>query len=836
MSDNAFRPGIFGSGVWAVERKPAMGEQNQSRDILADAARGPPNPASRPGLHLPALVAAGIGLLLSLIAAYAVGRWEQRVTMAEFEGVAATELIVLQNGINEYLSRLITLRTLFESANEEVTRSEFEVFSGRLFENHPGMLRVAWAPRINRKERADYEAAAVNDGVAGYQIKSLSADGSLSPAPQRNEYFPMFFSTEPKTSVVYGLDYSTDAKRWATLERARDNDAVAVLSTKLVYDQKGGGAHGVLVGVPVYAKGTSRTTIADRRRNLAGYVVGIFDLPQLLQSVRTAAAASSAIAINAYPPAADRRVGPQHFPVPDYSSAPQTPKLMQAFATGSRWSGALRIGDADWQVQAIPAAGGRLTTHYDRALIVLAAGLIITIFVVVYLSLASRNSRQIELANRRVLELAQIDTLTGLPNRAFFLKQLEAAADARGHPRGATFSVLMLDLDRFKNVNDSLGHAAGDALLREVAERLRSALRGTDVLARLGGDEFAIIQTGCDDQKMGSINLATRISRRIAEPFLLPGNQVEVGTSIGIAMAPGHGSDPQELLKKADLALYRSKSAGRNCFTLYDDAMSVELEARNTLESDLREAVARGEFELHYQPVFDLRTGERRGLEALVRWRHPHKGLIPPDQFIPLAEEAGLIVPLGEWVLRRACHDAIAWPLEVKVAVNLSPVQFKQAELFDVIMSVLSESGLPPERLELEVTESVLLERGAENHAFMQKLKRVGISFALDDFGTGHSSLSCLTTFPFDKIKIDKSFIGSLMKNDRSSAIILSIVTLARGLDMSITAEGVETREQFEMLRTLGVHFAQGYLLGRPVRKNELESQVRTDRSRQDAA
>jgi EAL domain-containing protein (putative c-di-GMP-specific phosphodiesterase class I) len=264
--------------------------------------------------------------------------------------------------------------------------------------------------------------------------------------------------------------------------------------------------------------------------------------------------------------------------------------------------------------------------------------------------------------------------------------------------------------------------------------------------------------------------------------------------------------------------------------------MSVELEARNTLESDLREAILHGEFELHYQPVFDLKTGERRGLEALVRWRHPHKGLIPPDQFIPLAEETGLIVPLGEWVLRQACHDAMSWPLEVKVAVNLSPVQFKQAELYDVIMSVLSDSGLPPERLELEVTESVLLERGAENHAFMQKLKKVGISFALDDFGTGHSSLSCLTTFPFDKIKIDKSFIGSLVNNDRSSAIILSIVTLARGLDMSITAEGVETREQFEMLRTLGVHFAQGYLLGRPVRKNELESQMRPDRSRQDAA
>jgi CHASE1-domain containing sensor protein len=250
-----------------------MGDQNQSRDIMGDVPVGRRILASRPRLQLPALIAAGIGLLLSLIAAYAVGRWEQRVTAAEFEGVAATELIVLQNGINEYLSRLLTLRTLFESDNEDLTRSEFEVFGGRLFENHLGILRVNWLPKINRKERTDYEAAAVSDGIAGYQIKSLAAGGVTPPAPQSNQYFPVFFSTEPKTSAVYGLDYSTDPVRWATLERARDNDAVAVQPTKLLYDVNG--THGVLVSVPVYVKGTSRTTIPDRRRNLAGYVVGI---------------------------------------------------------------------------------------------------------------------------------------------------------------------------------------------------------------------------------------------------------------------------------------------------------------------------------------------------------------------------------------------------------------------------------------------------------------------------------------------------------------------------------------------------------------------------------
>ena len=777
----------------------------------------------------------GVGLLLSLAGAFAVGQWEARVTKVEFEGVAETQAIVMQNGMNEYVSRLAALRTLFESANEEITRSEFETFSGRLFEQHPGILRVAWLPRVNRKERAEYEASAIADGISGYHFKSLAPDGSLAMAPQRDGYFPVFYSTEPKTSVVYGMDYSSAPVRRAAMERARDNDLVTALRTSLYETNGGSQSLGVLVCVPVYAKGTSRTTVADRRRNLAGYVVGIFDLPLLLQSIRTTTAASPAVSIHVYPPDADDGARLQDQSAPDFTSESQTPRSTRAFAKGPQWAGTLNIGDASWQVRAAPAANGRLITHHDRAVIVLAAGIVITAFLAVYLGLASRNSRQLALANRRVMELAQTDILTGLPNRAFFLEQLQAV-DSYDRQRPRTFSILMLDLDRFKNVNDSLGHAAGDALLQQVAHRLKSALRDADVLARLGGDEFAIIQAECDDQRSGSIELAARISKLIAEPFLLPGHRVEVGTSIGIALAPEHGSDREQLLKKADLALYRSKSAGRNCYTLYDEAMSAELEARNTLESDLRDAIARCQFEVHYQPFYDVQTGRRQGLEALVRWRHPVRGLIPPDQFIPLAEETGLIVPLGEWVVGRACDDATSWPPDVRVAVNLSAVQFKQDELFDVIQSALRNSGLPPQRLEIEITESVLLERAAENHAFMAKLKSIGISLALDDFGTGYSSLSCLTAFPFDKIKIDKSFIGNLTKRHQSSAIISSIVTLARGLDISVTAEGVETREQFDRLKALGVNFAQGYLLGRPVPIGELEEQSQSFRSRLDAA
>ncbi|MBV8921331.1 bifunctional diguanylate cyclase/phosphodiesterase [Bradyrhizobium sp.] len=783
------------------------------RDDMAERKR---SSASRTGLYRPALFALGIGILLSLTAGYAVGQWENRVTRVEFESVAETQAIVMQNGINEYISRLVALRTLFESANEEITRSEFETFSGRLFERHPGILRVAWMPRINRKERAEYEAAAIADGVSGYRIKALNAaDRSITTAPQKDEYLPVFFSTEPKTSMSYGLDYSTDPERRATLVRARDADVIAALRGQL-YEPRNDGKRptGVLLFVPVFAKGTSRDTIADRRRNLTGYIVGIFDLPTLLQAIRRTAAASPALAMNVYPPDAGDVTRPENRALPDFASERQTPSSDVTSSGLAHWSVMLRIGDTDWPVLAAPAAGGRLIARHDRSLAVLVAGFVGTIFLAVYLALASRNAFQLSLANQRVLELAQTDILTGLPNRAFFIERLqEITSGAEGD---AVFAILMLDLDRFKNVNDSLGHAAGDALLQQVAERLRSALQGADVLARLGGDEFAIIQVECDDQHASSIDLAQRISRLIAEPFQLPGHRVEIGTSIGIAVAPEHGSRQEELLKKADLALYRSKSAGRNCYTLYDDAMRAELEARNTLEGDLRDAVARCQFEVHYQPFYDIQSGRRRGLEALVRWRHPKRGLVPPDQFIPLAEETGLIVPLGEWIIRQACDDATTWPADIKLAVNLSPVQFKEAELFDVMQSALAKSGLAPERLEVEITESVLLEQAAENLAFIERLKSIGISLALDDFGTGYSSLSYLTTFPFDKIKIDKSFIRNLTERHEGYAIISSVVTLARGLNMAVTAEGVETPEQLDMLRSLGVNFAQGYLLGRP--------------------
>ena len=421
----------------------------------------------------------------------------------------------------------------------------------------------------------------------------------------------------------------------------------------------------------------------------------------------------------------------------------------------------------------------------------------------------------------KVAFMAHHDLLTGLANRTFFMEKIEEAG-ARLRRRGEAFSVFMLDLDRFKDVNDSLGHPAGDALLKEMAQRLRSSLRETDVLARLGGDEFAILQSGEPHQRDSAIMLAVRINEVVARPFELEGRRVTIGTSIGIALAPQDGVEPDDLLKKADLALYRTKSQGRNGFNFFDAGMTAEADARHQLENEMREGIAHNEFELFYQPMYDAETREVRGAEALVRWRHPQKGLVPPDRFIPLAEDTGLIVQLGGWILQKACTEAAAWPDHVKVAINLSSMQFRKGDLFDIILCALVESGLPPERLEVEITESVLLENEASYRLLLQQLKNIGVSIVLDDFGTGYSSLGYLTKFPVDKIKIDKSFTQGLIARAECAAVIASVLTLARGLDIATTAEGVETEDQYDMLRAAGVNLVQGYLFCRPCPAAEL--------------
>ncbi|MVT49437.1 EAL domain-containing protein [Bradyrhizobium yuanmingense] len=416
-------------------------------------------------------------------------------------------------------------------------------------------------------------------------------------------------------------------------------------------------------------------------------------------------------------------------------------------------------------------------------------------------------------AQAKISHMARHDALTSLPNRVLFHEQLEQGL--RQTKSGDQLAVLCLDLDHFKDINDSLGHPIGDALLKEVGRRLEATVGEQDTVARLGGDEFAVVQIGRSEE-IAARALAGRLVEVISAPYQIDDHQIVIGVSIGISLSPQDGSNPDELLKNADLALYRAKADGRGTYRFFETGMDARAQARRLLEMDLRAALQRDEFEVYYQPIREVASGRVVAFEALLRWNHPQRGLIAPISFIPLAEETGLIVQLGEFVLRSACADAATWPDDVDVAVNLSPVQFKSPNLIAAVTEALAISGLGARRLELEITESVLLQNSEATLTTLHELRAMGVRISLDDFGTGYSSLSYLRSFPFDKIKIDRSFVSELATREDSMAIIRAVTGLGRSLGIVTTAEGVENDAQLELLRREGCTQAQGYLFSKP--------------------
>ena len=439
--------------------------------------------------------------------------------------------------------------------------------------------------------------------------------------------------------------------------------------------------------------------------------------------------------------------------------------------------------------------------------------------VVIFEDVTERNNAQ-----EKIARLARFDELTGLANRTQFRERiadmLAAVKDRVNH-----LAIHLIDLDRFKTVNDTLGHPIGDLLLKEVAARLTALVRPGDMITRFGGDEFVILQANTSRQQAAHA-LASRVAKALKEPFHIAGHRIDVGASIGIAMAPHDGVDADELIKKADMALYAAKSTGGGGHRFFAIEMEDAAQERRSLELDLREALSREQFTLNYQPLVDLHTGRVTTCEALLRWTHPTRGNIPPSIFIPVAEETGLIIALGEWVLNRACADAADWPRNVRVAVNLSPVQFRDESLGLQVVAALAKSGLSAQRLELEVTERLLLEDNDSTLDTMQRLQELGVSLSLDDFGTGYSSLNYLRKFPFQKIKIDRSFITDLGDGRDARAIIGAVASLGAGLDKTVVAEGIETEEQMNLVRSQGCQEGQGYLFGKPMPAAEIQSRL----------
>jgi diguanylate cyclase (GGDEF)-like protein len=444
-----------------------------------------------------------------------------------------------------------------------------------------------------------------------------------------------------------------------------------------------------------------------------------------------------------------------------------------------------------------------------------------------------RSLRELEKTNRRLeLEIverkrsdAQVhhlryhDALTSLGNREQFHTQLARELQLQQR-NGGCVAVMIFDLDDFKVINSTLGDAVGDLLLTNVATRLRDCLREVDSIARLGSDEFGVIAAVAGPERADQ--LADRIAAAIAVPHAIDGQHVTLSSSAGIALAPNDGIEADGVIRNAQLALIRARSEGQGTRCFFEADMNTRAQARRLLESDLRNALAAGQFELFYQPLFQLAGGAVTGCEALLRWRHPERGLVSPAEFIPLAEEIGLIVPLGAWVLRQACMEAAGWPNGLKIAINVSAIQLRSRGLVETVVAALAESGLPADRLELEITESVLLSNDSATIELLHRLRRIGVRISLDDFGTGYSSLSYLRTFPFDKIKIDRSFLLDLCSNQATMVIVSALINLATGLGMTVTAEGVETQAQLDWLRSAGCTEAQGYLISRPLSTADL--------------
>jgi diguanylate cyclase (GGDEF)-like protein len=914
------------------------------------------------------VLAATAGLLVSASVWVAVSHQESELAELELSSLASGHSMALQSGIDAYLRKVSGLRALFDSSGD-VSRDQFEKFTKASMTDRSAILGMSWIPRVTLKQRAIHERAAVLDGIPGYRIKAVGPDGSMSPAPDKSEYFPVFYTaTEPADSPVYGLDLHDGGMRQKTLEHASDGETIAT-SAQFTLQTGSGDRRGFFVVLPVYTSSMPHETIKDRERNLQGYVQAVFQTSVLIETILRASTTPAGLDLYFYPADYGRDTSALiYFHGSRSRAVPIEPLPRAALTVGPHWIGALNVGDARWTVVAVPIPGGPGIATHTGAWLALFGCLFVSAIGSAYIwrigshaqrletantqldqtnkqfaetntqldktlgllntvnaDLSARNlqvdaalnnmvqgfvmfdsqerivvcnkrftemyglsreivkpgcsllevlqhraaighskfephryrddllaglakgkivnwvsemadGRQISITSKplpeggwivthediterrrtdaKIAHMAMHDGLTDLANAHSFDEQIARCLEKLG--RGEKFAVLCLGLDHFKNVNDTLGHPIGDKLLKLVGARLRDCVRESDTVARLGGDEFAILQRDAPDPAEVR-SLGERVVEVIGTPFELDGNQIVVGVSVGIALAPNDATNAIELLKAADLALLRAKTDGRGTYRFFDSAMDERAQARQALERDLRKALALDQLVVHYQPLVNLESGRIACFEALIRWNHPTRGMIPPIDFISIAEETAQIGPIGEWVLRQACKEATGWPDDVGVAVNLSPVQVRKFDLCQIVSDALACSGLAARRLELEITESVLLRDAESTLETLRQLRALGVRIVMDDFGTGYSSLNYLIKFPFDKIKIDCCFVKDLWAKKESRAIIQAVTQLASSLGMKTTAECVETRRDFDFLRRVGCTEGQGYLFSKAV-------------------
>ncbi len=769
---------------------------------------------------LPCILAAIVGVGVSVTAGRMTAARDDKNAGLQFEVVAENHYMVLQSGINEYVSKLRTVRALFDSTATPVTRNTFELFARPLLQANSAIATLSWLPRVKNSERTEHERLGIVQGLPGYHIKDMGADGNMTVAAERSEYYPIFYATVPPTSPLYGLDLHSEPATLAEIEHARDTDRLG-FSQIAALVSSGRTRSGFLFSLPVYKRGLPHDSIEDRRRNLMGFVHGSVITDEMIDTIIANNKTPKGLDLFFFTPAGDAQAMPFYVHPSRLRTSPLAP-LSYASATSSRfWSRDLKADGQPWlTVVARPMPGGPLTVQDHRPWLVFIAGLVISGVIVRFIWSSGSHALRMIKVNRTVADLAQTDTLTSLANRRAFVERLhDSFAACR---RGAkSFAVLYFDLDHFKDVNDTLGHPIGDALLCQVAARVKSATRENDVVARFGGDEFAILQSDANDHTAAG-TLATKIGKILAEPYFIEGNEVHISASIGVSRYAPVVAGPDAMMIQADLALYRAKGDGRNCFRFHSADLDRDVQERVVIADELRGALQRNEFELHYQPQVELRSGRIVGMEALLRWNHPKRGQISPSVFIPIAERSGRIQMLGQWVLDAACRQLRLWQdagigPEI-VGVNFSALHFKgSTEIDREVSASLDKWRVPPGMIEIELTETVLMDITQQHDARLQRLRQLGIRIAVDDFGTGYSSLSYLANYPISRVKIAQQLVSGVDADVRSATVVRAAIRLAHELGIEIIAEGIETEGQEKFLLSAGCEHGQGFYFSRPV-------------------
>jgi diguanylate cyclase len=768
---------------------------------------------------VPCIVTAIIGIALTVTSAVVIVQRDNQDADHQFRVLAENRFLLLQNGLNEYLSKLFAARALFDSSAVPVGREQFETFSRPLLRD-VAIQNLSWVPRVLNSERAEHERAGALQGIAGYHIKAIGADGKLSPAPEQSEYYPVFYATVPRTSSLFGLDLRSEPATLAELEHARDEDRLgfsmrdALVST--VETQPG-----FLFSLPVYKRGLPHDTVAERRQNLIGFVHGAFITSRMIDTIISTTTTPKGLDSLFFKPGAGGDAVPIYMHGSRLRQTSLQPMQRAAAAAGLEWSKDLMADGQPWlTVLMRPMPDTSLAVRHWRAWIVLMLGLIVTAAVVIYIRAARSYASHMMRVNKKISDLASTDVLTSLVNRRSFVERLNAAFAAcrRG---GKPFAVLYFDLDHFKDVNDTLGHVIGDRLLQQAGSRVLGAVRATDVVARFGGDEFAILQSDTDDLA-GAGTLASAIRQLIAEPYRIEGSDVHVTASIGISRYTPEVAGPDAMMIQADLALYRAKQDGRNCYRFHSADLDREVQERVVIADELRGAAERNELELHYQPQVELRSGRIVGLEALLRWNHPKRGRIPPSVFIPIAERSGQIQLLGQWVLDQGFRQLRTWH-DLGIApkllgVNLSALHFKTSAEVDRDIAVsLDKWAIAADTIEIEITETVLMDITQQHNDQFERLRRLGVRIAIDDFGTGYSSLSYLANYPVNRVKIAQELVFAVVNDSRSATIVRAAIRLARELGIDVIAEGVETEGQAKFLLSAGCENAQGFYFSEAV-------------------